>query len=113
MFIMQECYWNTSQPFYTWLSGSTRDMMLPSICYRLLNFGSISVQRLANESRFILYEFWEHNNVWKKYVFARITADLPFLNESQFFSAQLDVAERKSSSRTAHLRAEGKKKQIT
>lgn len=27
---------------------------------------SIAVQRLANESRFILYEFWEHNNVWKK-----------------------------------------------
>ncbi|KAF0024846.1 hypothetical protein F2P81_023648 [Scophthalmus maximus] len=25
----------------------------------------IAVQRLANESRFILYEFWEHNNVWK------------------------------------------------
>uniref|UniRef100_A0A674NGP2 N-terminal EF-hand calcium-binding protein 1 n=1 Tax=Takifugu rubripes TaxID=31033 RepID=A0A674NGP2_TAKRU len=28
----------------------------------------ISVQRLANESRFILYEFWEHNNVWKNHL---------------------------------------------
>ncbi|KAJ0055014.1 hypothetical protein NL108_008740, partial [Boleophthalmus pectinirostris] len=25
----------------------------------------ITVQRLADESRFILYEFWEHNSVWK------------------------------------------------
>ncbi|KAK1804940.1 hypothetical protein P4O66_019315, partial [Electrophorus voltai] len=25
----------------------------------------IAVQRIANESRFILYEFWEHSNVWK------------------------------------------------
>uniref|UniRef100_A0A8C5DKY6 N-terminal EF-hand calcium binding protein 1 n=1 Tax=Gouania willdenowi TaxID=441366 RepID=A0A8C5DKY6_GOUWI len=28
----------------------------------------IAVQRLANESRFILYEFWEHNNVWKNHL---------------------------------------------
>ncbi|XP_061752712.1 N-terminal EF-hand calcium-binding protein 1 [Nerophis ophidion] len=28
----------------------------------------MAVQRLANESRFILYEFWEHNNMWKKHV---------------------------------------------
>ncbi|RXN22266.1 N-terminal EF-hand calcium-binding 1 [Labeo rohita] len=26
----------------------------------------VAVQRLANESRFILYEFWEQSNVWKK-----------------------------------------------
>uniref|UniRef100_A0A3Q2PHJ1 N-terminal EF-hand calcium binding protein 1 n=1 Tax=Fundulus heteroclitus TaxID=8078 RepID=A0A3Q2PHJ1_FUNHE len=34
-------------------------------CFAL---GSIAVQRLANESRFILYEFWEHNNVWKNHL---------------------------------------------
>ncbi|KAK7899073.1 hypothetical protein WMY93_019926 [Mugilogobius chulae] len=28
----------------------------------------IAVQRLANESRFILYEFWEHNSVWKNHL---------------------------------------------
>ncbi|XP_013861289.1 N-terminal EF-hand calcium-binding protein 1 [Austrofundulus limnaeus] len=28
----------------------------------------IAVQRLANESHFILYEFWEHNNVWKNHL---------------------------------------------
>uniref|UniRef100_A0A8C6S5C9 N-terminal EF-hand calcium binding protein 1 n=1 Tax=Neogobius melanostomus TaxID=47308 RepID=A0A8C6S5C9_9GOBI len=28
----------------------------------------ITVQRLANESRFILYEFWEHNSVWKNHL---------------------------------------------
>ncbi|KAK6328001.1 hypothetical protein J4Q44_G00036470 [Coregonus suidteri] len=28
----------------------------------------VAVQRLANESRFILYEFWEHNNVWKNHL---------------------------------------------
>uniref|UniRef100_A0A671U1K7 N-terminal EF-hand calcium binding protein 1 n=1 Tax=Sparus aurata TaxID=8175 RepID=A0A671U1K7_SPAAU len=28
----------------------------------------IAAQRLANESRFILYEFWEHNNVWKNHL---------------------------------------------
>lgn len=28
----------------------------------------IAVQRLANESRFILYEFWEHNHVWKNHL---------------------------------------------
>ncbi|XP_076157508.1 N-terminal EF-hand calcium-binding protein 1 [Alosa pseudoharengus] len=28
----------------------------------------VSVQRLANESRFILYEFWEHSNVWKNHL---------------------------------------------
>ncbi|CAG11156.1 unnamed protein product, partial [Tetraodon nigroviridis] len=28
----------------------------------------VSVQRLADESRFILYEFWEHNNVWKNHL---------------------------------------------
>uniref|UniRef100_A0A3Q0RT24 N-terminal EF-hand calcium binding protein 1 n=1 Tax=Amphilophus citrinellus TaxID=61819 RepID=A0A3Q0RT24_AMPCI len=28
----------------------------------------IAVQRLANESCFILYEFWEHNNVWKNHL---------------------------------------------
>ncbi|KAM6899296.1 N-terminal EF-hand calcium-binding protein 1 [Xenentodon cancila] len=28
----------------------------------------IAVQRLANESRFILYEFWEHNNIWKNHL---------------------------------------------
>ncbi|XP_077937691.1 N-terminal EF-hand calcium-binding protein 1 isoform X2 [Gasterosteus aculeatus] len=28
----------------------------------------IAVQRLVNESRFILYEFWEHNNVWKNHL---------------------------------------------
>ncbi|XP_062384982.1 N-terminal EF-hand calcium-binding protein 1 [Sardina pilchardus] len=28
----------------------------------------VSVQRLSNESRFILYEFWEHSNVWKNHL---------------------------------------------
>ncbi|XP_067267683.1 N-terminal EF-hand calcium-binding protein 1 [Chanodichthys erythropterus] len=28
----------------------------------------IAVQRLANESRFILYEFWEQSNVWKNHL---------------------------------------------
>uniref|UniRef100_A0A4W4DR29 N-terminal EF-hand calcium binding protein 1 n=1 Tax=Electrophorus electricus TaxID=8005 RepID=A0A4W4DR29_ELEEL len=28
----------------------------------------IAVQRIANESRFILYEFWEHSNVWKNHL---------------------------------------------
>lgn len=28
----------------------------------------ITVQRLANDSRFILYEFWEHNSVWKNHL---------------------------------------------
>ncbi|KAJ0003340.1 hypothetical protein NQD34_008438 [Periophthalmus magnuspinnatus] len=28
----------------------------------------IAVQRLADESRFILYEFWEHNSVWKNHL---------------------------------------------
>uniref|UniRef100_A0A7N6A3K1 N-terminal EF-hand calcium binding protein 1 n=1 Tax=Anabas testudineus TaxID=64144 RepID=A0A7N6A3K1_ANATE len=28
----------------------------------------IAVQRLANESRYILYEFWENNNVWKNHL---------------------------------------------
>ncbi|XP_036809538.1 N-terminal EF-hand calcium-binding protein 1-like [Oncorhynchus mykiss] len=28
----------------------------------------VAVQRLANESRFILYEFWEHNHVWKNHL---------------------------------------------
>ncbi|KAM9824747.1 N-terminal EF-hand calcium-binding protein 1 [Neosynchiropus ocellatus] len=28
----------------------------------------ITVQRLAGESRFLLYEFWEHNNVWKNHL---------------------------------------------
>lgn len=68
------------QNFRTW--GSARGhvvqllmawLVLPLLhlsLYLFLCFGSISVQRLANESRFILYEFWEHNNVWKKYVLA-------------------------------------------
>ncbi|RXN00393.1 N-terminal EF-hand calcium-binding protein 1 [Acipenser ruthenus] len=29
---------------------------------------SIAVQKLSNESRFILYEFWEHSNVWKNHL---------------------------------------------
>uniref|UniRef100_A0A8C6MC92 ABM domain-containing protein n=1 Tax=Nothobranchius furzeri TaxID=105023 RepID=A0A8C6MC92_NOTFU len=33
-----------------------------------LRLNTIAVQRLANESRFILYEFWEHNNVWKNHL---------------------------------------------
>ncbi|KAG7268458.1 hypothetical protein CRUP_037018 [Coryphaenoides rupestris] len=28
----------------------------------------VAVQRLPNESRFILYEFWEHNSVWKNHL---------------------------------------------
>ncbi|KAA0710527.1 N-terminal EF-hand calcium-binding protein 1 [Triplophysa tibetana] len=28
----------------------------------------VAVQRLANESRFILYEFWEQTNVWKNHL---------------------------------------------
>ncbi|XP_057210750.1 N-terminal EF-hand calcium-binding protein 1 [Triplophysa rosa] len=28
----------------------------------------VAVQRLANESRFILYEFWEQSNVWKNHL---------------------------------------------
>ncbi|XP_012990898.1 N-terminal EF-hand calcium-binding protein 1 [Esox lucius] len=28
----------------------------------------VAVQRFANESRFILYEFWEQNNVWKNHL---------------------------------------------
>ncbi|XP_041104747.1 N-terminal EF-hand calcium-binding protein 1-like [Polyodon spathula] len=28
----------------------------------------IAVQKLSNESRFILYEFWEHSNVWKNHL---------------------------------------------
>ncbi|TRY98538.1 hypothetical protein DNTS_025155 [Danionella cerebrum] len=28
----------------------------------------VTVQRLANESRFILYEFWEQTNVWKNHL---------------------------------------------
>ncbi|XP_061676960.1 N-terminal EF-hand calcium-binding protein 1 [Syngnathoides biaculeatus] len=28
----------------------------------------VALQRLANESRFILYEFWEHNSVWKNHL---------------------------------------------
>ncbi|KAI4897800.1 hypothetical protein NFI96_021944 [Prochilodus magdalenae] len=28
----------------------------------------IAVQRIANESRFILYEFWEHSSVWKNHL---------------------------------------------
>ncbi|XP_077405830.1 N-terminal EF-hand calcium-binding protein 1 [Vanacampus margaritifer] len=28
----------------------------------------VALQRLANESRFILYEFWEQNNVWKNHL---------------------------------------------
>ncbi|XP_071225164.1 N-terminal EF-hand calcium-binding protein 1 [Salvelinus alpinus] len=28
----------------------------------------VTVQRLADESRFILYEFWEHNHVWKNHL---------------------------------------------
>uniref|UniRef100_A0A3B1JKQ2 N-terminal EF-hand calcium-binding protein 1 n=1 Tax=Astyanax mexicanus TaxID=7994 RepID=A0A3B1JKQ2_ASTMX len=28
----------------------------------------VAVQRMANESRFILYEFWEHSNVWKNHL---------------------------------------------
>ncbi|KAJ3609723.1 hypothetical protein NHX12_024234 [Muraenolepis orangiensis] len=28
----------------------------------------IAVQRLENESRFILYEFWEHNSLWKNHL---------------------------------------------
>lgn len=29
---------------------------------------SVAVQRIANEPRFILYEFWEHTSLWKKWV---------------------------------------------
>lgn len=48
----------------TWCSTVISDCMTCALsCFA---FGSIAVQRLANESRFILYEFWEHNNVWKK-----------------------------------------------
>lgn len=48
----------------TWCCILIIDRMTCSLsCFA---FGSITVQRLANESRFILYEFWEHNNVWKK-----------------------------------------------
>ncbi|XP_006636063.2 N-terminal EF-hand calcium-binding protein 1 isoform X1 [Lepisosteus oculatus] len=28
----------------------------------------IAVQKLSSESRFILYEFWEHSNVWKNHL---------------------------------------------
>uniref|UniRef100_A0A8B9KJS7 N-terminal EF-hand calcium binding protein 1 n=1 Tax=Astyanax mexicanus TaxID=7994 RepID=A0A8B9KJS7_ASTMX len=28
----------------------------------------VAVQRMANESRFILYEFWERSNVWKNHL---------------------------------------------
>ncbi|RXM99773.1 N-terminal EF-hand calcium-binding protein 1 [Acipenser ruthenus] len=33
----------------------------------------IAVQKLSNESRFILYEFWEHSNVWKKKIITGLT----------------------------------------
>ncbi|MGH0142122.1 UNVERIFIED_CONTAM: hypothetical protein FKN15_029175 [Acipenser sinensis] len=36
------------------------------ICSFTIN--SIAVQKLSNESRFILYEFWEHSNVWKNHL---------------------------------------------
>ncbi|KAL7829387.1 hypothetical protein AOLI_G00302720 [Acnodon oligacanthus] len=34
----------------------------------LCSVGSVAVQRIANESRFILYEFWEHSSVWKNHL---------------------------------------------
>uniref|UniRef100_A0A3B3Z0L8 ABM domain-containing protein n=1 Tax=Poecilia mexicana TaxID=48701 RepID=A0A3B3Z0L8_9TELE len=40
----------------------------PSYASFSLISGCMTLQRLANESRFILYEFWEHNNVWKNHL---------------------------------------------
>ncbi|KAJ8334296.1 hypothetical protein SKAU_G00399350 [Synaphobranchus kaupii] len=28
----------------------------------------VAVQKLSNESRFMLYEFWQHSNVWKNHL---------------------------------------------